>query len=151
MEPLVGEVPRHRLDLACGTLADQELVCEDLLRDLNRVCLFSNRQFFCCLSGEIEGLECAFRCFNGVDSPLLRLLRDTQKAFLDKVEVFLDIARNCLLFEPVENLGGIEDLKRFVALLVLVQELDHRGVVVELDEAEHVVGAKLRHMDLANV
>lgn len=35
--------------------------------------------------------------------------------------------------------------------LVLMQELHHIHVVVEFNQAEHVVGAKLRHVNLANV
>ena len=48
---------------------------------------------------------------------------------------------------------SLVNLKLIGALraLVLVQELDHVRVVVEFDQAEHIVGAELGHVDLADI
>lgn len=85
--------------------------------------------------------------------PLLGLLTDFQEAFLDQVEVLLDVALEGLLLEPAENLRRFKYLKLVCAggALVFVQEFDHVGVVVKLYQAEHVAGAELWHVDLADV
>ena len=57
------------------------------------------------------------------------------------------------LLEPAQNLVSFEDLKLVgpFLTLVLVEEFDHVSVMVELYQAEHVVRAKLRHVNLADV
>ena len=45
---------------------------------------------------------------------------------------------------------GLVNLELLLTL-VLLEELDHIRVVLELDKAEHIVAANLWHMDLTDV
>lgn len=59
-----------------------------------------------------------------------------------------------LFLEPINDLVSLEDFK-FVwtafGILVLVQKFDHKGVVVKLDQTEHLIGSQLWHVNLADV
>ena len=72
----------------------------------------------------------------------MTLFRNLEQAFLDQIEVLLNVTLKLLLIlKPVKNLRCLKNLE-FVftfGALVLVQEFDHESVMMELDQTEHVV------------
>ena len=110
VESLICKVSCDRFHLARGALADEQLVREDLLRNLDRTRLFSARGLLL-ISTSIERFEFCLRRFDRLNCPLLGFFGYLKKSFLDQVEVFLNVTWQCLLLEPTEDLRSSKDLE----------------------------------------